>query len=372
MKRSQLQHGQGSVEFLLAAPIVLLLSLSSIEAVHWFFMRQAVGHALMQAGRAAITQHARPDILDTAFAQALVPFYAAPTAAESRARMESAILRRERATGMPAWRIEILSPSTASFRDFSTNHPDLPAHGHAIIDNDYLSLQHRSRVAMGWQEGRGPESGQTVVEANTLVLHLTWLHEPLLPGVRQLLKSLAPTDSQYGSRAMALAGYLPIQREISLLMQSHPIAWNLPAHGRVLRQGQAAPSAASPSGPPLLSIPSTPSPCSGLWCLNSILAGNAAKPAAPAPAGGSTPRDDPTFPRGNDSGLTDFLPPRPGAEKPPSQSGAPATDPYTSGSGAQEQQGESWPTPDDGLDDEFAWGNNELPDLADDCPGCCD
>src|SRR5690554_4917293 len=111
MKRNDSERGQGSVEFLLAVPIVLLLGLGSLEAIHWFFARQAVSNALMQAGRAAITQHARPDILDAAFIEAMLPVFVAPSPAETRARLERAMARREQATGLPAWRMEILSPS---------------------------------------------------------------------------------------------------------------------------------------------------------------------------------------------------------------------------------------------------------------------
>src|SRR5690606_14253338 len=73
------------------------------------------------------------------------------------------------------------------------------------------------------------------LQANTLIVQLTWLHQPLLPGVRQLMRQLAPNDNRYGSLAMSRAGYLPLQREISMVMQSHPVAWSMPGHQRVTR-----------------------------------------------------------------------------------------------------------------------------------------
>src|SRR5690606_35574549 len=129
----------------------------------------------------------------------------------------------------------------------------------------------------------GPSSGQTTLDANTLVLHLTWLHEPLLPGVKQLLKQLAPRDSRYGSLAMARAGYLPIHREVAMVMQSHAVEWPMPEHGRMARnrhysdvepnfQG-GAPKEATASPEP--GVPGQrhsnvwrgEQPCVGLWCL---------------------------------------------------------------------------------------------------------
>lgn len=303
------QGGQGAVEFLLAAAPVLLLGLSSIEAIHWYFVRQAVSLALTQAGRAAITQHADPAVLDTAFAEALLPLHAGPTPAASRARLEKAIARREHTTGLPAWRIRIVSPSTASFADFASSNPDLGRASHPIIDNDYLHEQHQARLAQGWLHGRGPQSGQTTLEANTLVLHLTWLHEPLLPGMRQLLRQLAPPDTRYGSQAMSIGGYLPLHRQVALVMQSHPIEWQMPANGRIVRlsgsgtappysderenitaapgqpdTGQTAPAAGQPGAPsnaivpppagpaeysgPGAEGPAQAPPCTGLWCLS--------------------------------------------------------------------------------------------------------
>lgn len=263
------QGGQGSIEFVLAAVPLLLLGLGSLEAVHWHYTRQAVSLALAQAARAAITQHADPVALDHAFMQALLPLHAAPSLHETRARLERNMQRRTQATGLPAWRIEILSPSGATFRDFASRDPELARYDALeTIDNDYLQEQHEARMADGWVHGRGPISRQTTLEANVLVLHLTWLHEPLLPGVSNLLRQLAPPDTRYGSQAMARGGYLPIRREVAFVMQSHAVAWPMPAHGRVQRS-------LGPGANTGLAYSNTtgfegPHPCTGLWCLDTV------------------------------------------------------------------------------------------------------
>lgn len=292
--------------------------------------------------------------------------------------------RREQATGLPAWRMEILSPSVASFQDFSSSHPDLPALGHSVIDNDYLALQHRDRIASGWAQGRGPKSGQNIVEANTLVLHLTWLHEPLLPGLRQLVKILAPSGSSYGSRAMAVAGYLPIRRQVSLLMQSHPIAGNLPSHGRVVRQGQAAPAGTEGSGPPVGTGagpgtgPGTARSCTGLWCLDVLSVGRTTggapggKPLTGAPSASEDSDAPPGLkPAGPDSaGEPGTVPPGlPGHDTLPE---TPHWPPDT-GSPPTGQESGGWPGVDDAAGNGFDDAENEAPPLWDDmCPGCCD
>lgn len=357
MNRRFHQSGQGSVEFLLAAPVVLLLGLGSIEGIHWYFARQAASHALLQAGRAAITRHADPAVLDAAFSRALLRWFVAPSAAQSRTRLERAIARREQATGLPAWQIRVLSPSASSFEDFSTRHPDLPNTGHPVIDNDYLSLQHQAYLDQGWPEGRGPVSRQTILEANTLVLELTWLHEPLLPGVRQLLKQVAPADTRYGSLAMARAGFLPLRRQISLLMQSHPVAWALPAHGRVARQGVAEP-ATGQGGGQASGVQVRPSAhCQGLWCLRTYDAG---QPAAngTGSAGSSSPgKPGDTGSGGGGSGVGGWN---------PGQNGAGAGWPHAGVPGAFEGENGAEPVH-PGSD-----AGPGLLDPLDACPGCCD
>ena len=278
------QSGQGMVEFVAAAIPVLLLGLGSIEAIHWYFVRQAVSAALVEAARHAIAEHAHPDVLDQAFTQALLPLHAAPTRAEGLSRIERGMARREHATRLPAWHIRIRSPAHATFRDFAAQDKQLPHRRvHRVIDNDYLQEQHEARLAQGWHQGQGPSSGQTTLDANTLVLHLTWLHEPLLPGIKQLLKQVAPRDSRYGALAMARGGYLPIHREVAMIMQSHAVEWPMPRHGRISRNGHVADlestfdhgiatndHADTESGVPAktdVTIRASEHQCMGLWCL---------------------------------------------------------------------------------------------------------
>lgn len=333
------QRGQGTVEFLLAATPVLLLALSSIEAIHWYFSRQAVSLALIQAARAATTQHADPAVLDQAFSRALLPMHAGPTPDVTRLRLQRAMTRREHDTGLPAWRIRILSPSTASFNDFNSRSPDLPQTGKLVIDNDYLHEQHQHRLNQGQPDGRSPVSGQNPLEANTLILHLTWLHEPLLPGMKQLLKQIAPRDQRYGSQAMASAGYLPLQRRVALVMQSHAIAWEMPPHGRITRASHAGAAEEDDTGTKSL-IDSEhspdpdqagPQPCKGLWCLQDYVGGQA--PGNGGQHGVETPADSDAH--------------------------------ADAGSGEHYEDGYLGTDPDDA-------DASTPPEMFDDCPGCCD
>src|SRR5690606_32345046 len=90
--------------------------------------------------------------------------------------------------------------------------------GQALIRNDYQALQQTRRLAQGWPAGRGPRSGLTIQEANTLVLELWWPHRPLVPGTAVFVRALAPLAGDPVQARLMAAGYLPFRRRVSLAM----------------------------------------------------------------------------------------------------------------------------------------------------------
>ncbi|SHI28061.1 hypothetical protein SAMN04488135_11915 [Pollutimonas bauzanensis] len=302
------------VELSVAAIPLLLLGLGSIEAAQWFFAKQAASLALLEAGRAAITAHARPEVIETAFEQALTPLFAAGQGGGARQRLARALEQRSQATGAAPWRIEVLSPPAQAFLDFSD--PTLAiarATGLAAINNNYLAEQDQ-RLREGPGGGLGAQSGLSILQANTLVLRLTYLHEPVLPGMKGLMRLLGAGGGSYGRQAMARGGYLPVMQEIALVMQSHPVNWPLPAAGKVVGP-QAAPGA-----PPLPAAS-----CQGLWCAGRRPAGIPPGAAAPAAATPEPAVQDAAWPDADPGGL---LPPWPPAA---AQEGGPPGAPMAGG-----------------------------------------
>src|SRR5690606_29344445 len=92
------------------------------------------------------------------------------------------------------------------------------------IDNNYQAEQHERHQAQGRPSGLGPVSGITIFDANSLVLRLTYMHEPLVPGMRPLMGLLSAGAQGYARAALA-GGYLPMRQTLRLTMQSHPVAW---------------------------------------------------------------------------------------------------------------------------------------------------
>jgi len=303
------QRGASLVEFTLVAVPILLAGLGCVEIARWFQVRQFVDVALLQGARAGITGHARPQAIESAFEQALLPLYAlgsgsgsgsgagaesgAETSAGSRMRLDFS--RRSAVLGDAPWRIEILNPSKAAFDDYADPGLDIARQtGLAAINNDYQAEQYQRYADLG--RPLGAASNQTIYQANVLVLRLTYPHEPLVPGVAALLRQLGDPAGSYAARAMALGGYLPMVRELRLGMQSHPVDWPKGQGGKVVAQQQAV--HASPGGVGAAA-------CDGLWCLRSSAGGSPASgatlPAWPeppqdgamGPGGGEPPAGDP-------------------------------------------------------------------------------
>lgn len=242
------QSGAGMIEFAIATLPVLFLGLGSVELSQWFYTRQAISLALLDAGRAAVTDHNRPARIITAFERALRPLYASGSPTGTTQTMRNALSRRQAAMNDAPWKIEVLSPSASTYIDFSD--ASLRIDGAATrpaINNSYLAEQDRRHRTKGWDDGRGPASGQTIYEANTAVLRLSWLHQPRLPLLKPLLRAMGNPAGSYRQRALA-NGYLPMTRQITLLMQSHPVHWPDDSGGKVLYGPENRGSAQACSG----------------------------------------------------------------------------------------------------------------------------
>jgi len=237
------QRGGALVESTLGLGMVLLLGLACIEAMHWQLMRQLAYVALTEAARAGAVGNAKPQAIAQAFETAMLPRHAAADGPHhARERLRAAWQRTERRTGLPPWRIAIVAPAAEAYDDFSQ--PGLRNDRLRTIRNDYQAEQHGTYRARGWPGGRGPRSGLTVFEANVLRLRLRYVVEPLVPLVRPILRTAATLGGPDACAGQALAaGALPLQLELAMDMQSHPVQW--PAEEATTRV-RLAPQACDP------------------------------------------------------------------------------------------------------------------------------
>jgi hypothetical protein len=269
------------VDFSIIAAPLLLVGLGAIELASWFYVRQAASLALLEAGRAAITAHGNPDAIVVGLERALLPLYPAAGGRTAQQRLQDALTERAMRIQAAPWQIQILSPTPAAFHDFADPQLTAAQPGRLpTINNHYQQEQHQGHRAEGRPEGAGLRSGMSIFQANTIVLRLTWLHEPLIPGMKALIRMLAPEQGSYNQLAMARGGYLPIKRDIALIMQSHPVDWPARPDLKVVR-ADVAPMPAWRSN----------EPCTGLWCQKALPGAHDAQngPIQGQDSAGSTP-----------------------------------------------------------------------------------
>jgi hypothetical protein len=203
----------------------MLAGLMVIEVAQWHMTRQVLSVALLEAARVGATAHGNPGLIERTFENALVPLFQ-PTGAypHPQARMQATFRALTQRTKLLPWRIEVLQPADTAFADFTDTTLQVPqARGRRIIRNDYQAEHHLYRQKMGWHQGRGPRSGLTIFDANTLHLRLTYLHQPLTPGARKILQWLGSIPQTHTETAQF--GLLKIVLNMTLTMQSHPVDW---------------------------------------------------------------------------------------------------------------------------------------------------
>ncbi len=184
------QRGSLMVETSLILIPLLLIAGLILELTQLNHINNIARLALYDTGRFASVTHANPQGFEKAFKHAMLALFVPQGSHRSaQHRQEAYIKRHIQLTGHPPWKLEVLSPTKASFRDFADARLSR-LNRKPTIRNDYQDLQHQQRLSQGWPSGRGPQSGQTVFEANTLHLKLTYLHRPLVPGLQAVLKTL--------------------------------------------------------------------------------------------------------------------------------------------------------------------------------------
>ncbi len=160
--------GSSTVEWLVAAPLVLLLGLGTLQWGLLFNARQALDYALQQATRAGAVSGASAGSIERGLAHGMLPYFGGAAAGQPvSASLPVALAKVQggKAAGWLNWRQ--LSPTRASFDDWGEPARDAmgdPVSGAIEIPND--NLRYRTRAI-------GTSSRQTLADANLLKLELT-------------------------------------------------------------------------------------------------------------------------------------------------------------------------------------------------------
>jgi TadE-like protein len=171
-------RGSAAIEWLAAAPIVMLLGLGVLQWSLVFFSRSSVEFALTQASREGAQGHALVSNIEAGLARGMIPYWGLAVSGQPLdLALPNALLRlgAEKASGALIWKQ--ISPTEESFTDWAV--PARDAMGEEIasvveIPND--ALQFRKQTV-------GASSGQTLKDANLLKIEMRYgvqLNVPLI------------------------------------------------------------------------------------------------------------------------------------------------------------------------------------------------
>lgn len=218
------QRGMFLIEASLILIPLLLITGLIFEMTQLSHINNIARLALYETGRYASVTQANPAGFERVFKQAVLALFVPHGSYRSAQHRQGAhIKNHRRITGRSLWKLDVLSPTKASFRDFADARLSrlnrLPT-----IRNDYQDVQHQQRLNQGWPSGRGPQSGQTVFQANTLHIKLTYLHRPLVPGIQTVLKVLGQVRTDEIGQNWR-QGLLPVVLTHEVMMQSDLLDW---------------------------------------------------------------------------------------------------------------------------------------------------
>lgn len=238
------QRGAAIVETCLVCIPLWLVCTLVLELTYSQSVRQIAQLALYEAARTGSVTGAHPAKIKQTFSQAILPLFVPAGPHDSPAtRRDTSVQKVFDATGLSLWHLETLNPDSAVYTDFAD--PDLSrALNRPALRNDYLAQQHAVHIKKGWRDGRGPVSGQTVFNANTLRLQLSLLYRPRAPGIAFILKKLGAHRSDRTGLAWQ-KGYLEAKLVTEVMMQSHAQQWHAFQKNDSEASKQAGPQAAS-------------------------------------------------------------------------------------------------------------------------------
>lgn len=209
------QQGSAMLEFALAAPVITLLGLATLQYGLLFFAKNQLNHAAFMAARAGSMGNAQLNTVTDTYIKALIPLYGGGrTTDEIKAALKKA---SEDVSGHT--QIQLLNPTKESFDDWSNSalQAKLGTKGRVI---PFASQQFKDAGDIR------AHSGQNILDANILKIRITHGYLPKVPLMRSIytmfMKWYDPHTDTFQSQLMN-EGRIPVVTSITLHMQSDAI-----------------------------------------------------------------------------------------------------------------------------------------------------
>lgn len=272
--------GASLIEFIVAAPVLLILALGLVQTGLIFHAKSSVNYASFEGARAGAVHHADPGAIKAAFKRAMIPYYGGgrdlSELGQAYAALTADFAQAQIVMGKDPVRIEILSPTVESFNDYHS--PALATRlkvSTRVIPNTLLNILNCPKDRPGCaNDPASNQSGQTLADANLLKLRVTYgiPERKQLPMMgkfmTEVLQVLNPNDPDAFRTALLAAERIPVVSHVTVRMQSEPfenaVMASLPGPGN-----NGTPTDPGPPPPPVVTLPPcpigdplcTPKPC---------------------------------------------------------------------------------------------------------------
>ena len=248
---AQEQGGASLVEFLIAAPILLMTGLGTLQAGMLYHSKSIVNYATFEAARVGATNHAMPEPMKKELGIRLAPLYggdgtmkkAAVAMARSAAEIDLPINLDGSIAPVPD--IKIMNPTLESFEKWGVD--SLEVSNRTAIPNSHLKHN------LTEDDGEGTEA-MTLADANLLKIQVTYGVELKIPFVNKLiLETMKDLELMSGAPDLVKlayyeAGRIPVTASATVRMQSE--AWK-----EGIELANAEPPAVNPADPSISLVP---------------------------------------------------------------------------------------------------------------------
>lgn len=197
--------GASLTEFIVAAPIVMLIGMATVQAALIYHGKTTLNYATFEAARTGAVNHAQVTLMVTELGQRLAPVQGGDGSLETAAlAMASSIVEAKRAD---ITHLEILSPTIEAFDDWGVQSQTTQ---HRVIPNNHL--RHKGHEV-------GQASGLSIRDANLLKIKVTYGLDLKVPVVGKLF-ALAMMQIDRNNAHFYLRKKFPLTAVATLRMQS--------------------------------------------------------------------------------------------------------------------------------------------------------
>ncbi len=205
---SHRQRGATLAEFVIIAPLVLIVGMTSVQAGLIYHGKTTLNYATFEAARTGATNNAQLDLMRQELGLRLAPLEggdgSAQSAAAAMAKSSAAVMNAS------STRVKVLNPTTAAFDDWGINSREFDRR---VLPNSHL--RHR-------EHDIGSTSGLSLRDANLLKIEVTHGVDLKVPFVNTLISRamtvVDPENAFYYRR-----NKFPIKSVATVRMQSE--AW---------------------------------------------------------------------------------------------------------------------------------------------------